>query len=343
MPLGSAGGPGETLRAVVAAQALSPETDPALLASLALLEQAGGASIEAVLFFGSRRTGAAGANAFSAYDLFVLVGEYRPFYEALRRSGLSGKSPRLLSLVSRWLPPTQISLHFAGPGLHAKASVMRLGTFRRETSRRRRDHFSIGRLFQPARLLLAREAAGEDAGAEVLDGLVSARRETWRWVRPWLPEAFDADAYGRRTLEVSMGWEVRPEPPGRAAALWSAQRDAQLPAWEALLVELQQAGELQVEDGPGAAASYSLTRRPGALEAFGTRLYFSVSIVRSTLRWAKHVVSFDGWLEYIVRKASRHTGETIELRPHERRWPLVFLWGRVFRYLRAKNRRGNPR
>jgi hypothetical protein len=70
--------------------------------------------------------------------------------------------------------------------------------------------------------------------------------------------------------------------------------------------------------------------------------YFRRTKARATARWLKHTVTFEGWLDYIVRKASRHTGEPIELSARERRWPLVFLWGRVFRYLRARNRKGIP-
>ena len=65
--------------------------------------------------------------------------------------------------------------------------------------------------------------------------------------------------------------------------------------------------------------------------------------MRATSRWLKHTVTFEGWLDYIVRKASRHTGEPIELTDRERRWPWFFLWGRLFRYLRNKNRKGSPR
>ncbi len=65
--------------------------------------------------------------------------------------------------------------------------------------------------------------------------------------------------------------------------------------------------------------------------------------MRSTSRWLKHTVTFEGWLDYIVRKASRHTGEPIELTDRERRWPWVFLWGRLFAFLRSKNRKGSPR
>jgi hypothetical protein len=47
-------------------------------------------------------------------------------------------------------------------------------------------------------------------------------------------------------------------------------------------------------------------------------------------------VTFEDWLEYIRRKAERHTGQEIVFTDRERRMPLVFLWPRVFRYLRDK-------
>jgi hypothetical protein len=82
---------------------------------------------------------------------------------------------------------------------------------------------------------------------------------------------------------------------------------------------------------------YRLARRVGFLERLRVALYFRVSTVRATLRWLKYVVTFDDWLEYIRHKAERHTGQTIELTPRERAYPFVFLWPRVFRYLRHKN------
>ena len=125
----------------------------------------------------------------------------------------------------------------------------------RETSARRRDHFTIGRLFQPTRILAARSA---EARERLLAALVSAHAETWRWSRPWLPRSFNADDYGRRVLEISMSWEVRPEPPGRAAALWEAQRAAHQPVFEALLHELESAGEV-------APSGWPRRREPGGI------------------------------------------------------------------------------
>lgn len=188
----------------------------------------------------------------------------------------------------------------------------------------------------------------------ILDALGRAHAETWTWVRPWLPVEFDADAYALRALEVSMGWEIRPEPEGRAAALWTAQRSLQRPVFEILLGELERAGELYpAEQGGEAGESAAPTtdsaprwkpvRRTSRGEALRVRAYFWRSLVRATLRWAKHVVSFEGWLDYILHKAARHTGQPIVLSPRERRWPVLFLWGRVFRYLREKNRKGIPK
>jgi hypothetical protein len=138
-----------------------------------------------------------------------------------------------------------------------------------------------------------------------------------------------------------MRWEVRPEPAGRADALWEAQKAVQAPVFEALLAELAGRGELAA--APGAPGEMLPTRPVGRGERVRLELYFRRSIVRSTSRWLKHTVTFEGWLEYIVRKASRHAGEPIELTDRERRWPLVFLWGRAFDYLRTKNRKGSPR
>jgi len=312
---------------------LTPSDDAALDAAARRLVAAAGDSLRGLLFFGSRRTGAARADAWSAYDLFVVVERYRPFYAALAAARLTGKRPWLLALVSRLLPPTQCSLRFAAEGVHVKASVIEQKALTRETGPRRRDHFCIGRLFQPMRLLHARDEAARDA---ILSCLESSLRETWDWARPWLPSPFDAAGYGLSALSTSMRWELRPEPEGRAAELWAAQRELQVPVVEALLAELAAAGELVAALAPG---SWSARRPTGRFERLRRELYFRVSMARATVRWLKHVVSFEGWLDYIVQKASRHGGAELRLSERERRFPLLLLWGRAYRYL-AKVRKG---
>jgi hypothetical protein len=324
---------GPPLARAVAERTLSPSDDPALDAAARRLAAVAGDSLRGLLFFGSRRTRAARADAWSAYDLFVVVSRYGRFYDALRAAGLSRKRSGLLAAVSRVLPPTQLSLRFAAEGVHVKAAVIDERALVRETSPARHDHFCIGRLFQPARLLYAGDEGAREAA---LACLVSAVRETWGWARPWLPARFDAAAYGRSALGTSMRFEVRPEPAGRADELWEAQRELQAPVLEALLRELGAAGELRpLEGAPG---SWSIARAVGSGERLRRELYFRRSLARATARWLKHVVSFEGWLEYIVHKASRHGGEELRLDERERRYPLLLLWGRAFRYLRSARR-----
>jgi hypothetical protein len=324
-----------TLAQALAGRTLVRPEDALLEASVDRLVAAAGESLVGLVFFGSRRTGAARVDAWSAYDVFIVVSSYRPFYAALRRAGLMHRPAWLLAFVSRILPPTQISLRFDPPGVHVKGSVIDARAFVRETGPGRRDHFCIGRLFQPTLLLHARDASARDT---VLAALVSALRETWGWVRPWLPPQLDAAGYGRAALTTSMRWELRPEPKGRADQLWEAQRALQVPVLEALLAELAGMGELvPVAGQPG---SLSVAQQPTPLERFRRASYFRLSIVRATVRWLKHMVSFEGWLEYIVQKASRHSGQAIELSERERRFPLLFLWGRIYRHLSSARKGG---
>lgn len=287
----------------------------------------------AVVFFGSRKTKAS-PDAWSAYDFFVITRGYPEFYRCLRKAGAFRRSPVLAAALNVVLPPNQVSVRATGPDgapLFAKCAVVSLGAFLRETSPRRHDHFFLGRLFQPTEVLYA---ADEAMGQRILDALLRAHVLTLAWMRPWLPEPFDVAAYCRTALGVSFAAEIRPEPSRRVEALWQAQQDELRVVYGALLRELAEAGDL-VERGPGA---YALARRVSRLERARLAGYFRWSLVRATARWAKHILTFDDWLDFILRKARRHTGEEIVLSPRERRMPLLFLWPRLFRYLRHKDR-----
>jgi hypothetical protein len=291
-------------------------------------------TVKGVLFFGSQRTRAK-PDRYSAYDLFVVVDAYLPFYHALKAAGRVRRGPRLLAALNALLSPSQISLRLPdgrGGELHAKCSVVSTRDLALQTSSQRADHFTVGRLFQPAEVLWARDDGAREA---LLDTLASAATETFVWGRPALPSAFDAALYLRTLLRVSMGREIRPEPTGRRAdALHAAQWDEQASVYQALLEGLMQEGALRPAPEP---RIYSLARPVGLLERLRVGFYFRVSTVRATLRWFKYIVTFDDWLEYVRRKAQRHTGRTIELSPRERAHPLLFLWPRVLRYLRDKD------
>jgi hypothetical protein len=210
--------------------------------------------------------------------------------------------------------------------------VATVDCFLRETSVARHDHFFLGRMFQPVEIV---HAADEPTREGVLGGLASARALTYAWVRPWLPPSFDVETYCRTLLRVSLGREIRPEPSGRADALWDVQKEFLQSVYGRILADLAKAGELIAR-----GSDYSLARPVTAGERLRVGWYFRWSMVRATARWAKYMVTFDDWLEYILRKARRHSGQDIVLTPRERRMPLVFLWPRVIRYLRHKDKQG---
>jgi hypothetical protein len=313
-------------------QALAPTAPEAVAAAAALAEAAEG-EVDAVVFFGSRRTGARPEPG-SAYDFFVVARGERPFYAALRRRGLVGRSPRLLAALGHVLPPTSISLSLPGPDgpVVTKCAVSSRRAFERDTSARRRDQFTAGRLFQPTSLVHARDGEASEAAVRAL---ARAHAQAYEWARPWLPARFDVEAFARTLLRVSFGGEVRPEPvEHRVETLWQAQQDELRAVYGVLLRELARRGELR-EEGPG---TYALTRPVGRAERARLAFYFRWSMARATARWGKHVLSFEGWLDFLVRKARRHSGQEIMLTERERRAPLIFLWPRVWRYLRHKDR-----
>jgi hypothetical protein len=319
------------LAAAVRARVVPKDPSPEARALARHVVEMAGDAVAAIIFFGSRKSRAR-PDPYSAYDLFVVIEDSRAFYDRLAARGAVRRAPALLSALQAVLPPNQISLA-AQPGdgaPRAKCAVITRAQFARQTSIRRTDHFCLGRLFQPTEILHAAPGRGD----EIVDALARVHALTYVWGRPYLPAAFGVGAYCRELLRASFAGEIRPEPEGRAQALLEAQQDYLFPVYSVLLEALKAAGELR-EGQPG---EFALVRPAGAPERLRSWLYFRWSMVRATVRWAKYVVTFDDWLEFIVRKARRHTGQDIVLSDRERRLPLVFLWPRVFHYLRHKDR-----
>ena len=321
----------EPLREAIRELAFRGDAAPAEAVSAAReIARLGGEAVLGVLFFGSRKTSPS-SDPWSAYDFFVLTESYARFYRSLAGQRALFRNPGLIASLNAWLPPNQISLKpvVEGRVVRAKCAVIDLERLLRETSRQRSDQFCAGRLFQPVALAFSRDAASAE---RVLDALVGAHRVTREWLRPSLPPEFDAELFARQALLVSMAGEIRPEPAGRAEALFEAQRDYHRAVVPLLLQEWLRDGTL-VEAGGG---RFAWARPIDDVERRRVERRFARSKLRATLRWSKYLLTFEDWLEYIVRKARRHSGEPIELSERERRWPLLFLWPRVFRYLGSK-------
>jgi hypothetical protein len=322
---------GESLPAV--AYSRSVQDGPDLTATARSLtehvESMLGGTAGAILHYGSRVQGRA-ASPDSAYDFFVIVDSYRRAYRALAAHGAARRSGRLAVALAWVLPPNALSIRLrVGSAEHeAKCVLLSIRHFRRECGPGARDHFVRARLCQVVALAWFRDEASR---AAIHHGLDAIREGSFDWVRSWLPPRFDVSQYCRSLLVVSLAHEIRPELRDHADTLLRAQRQALLRIYQPVLEGLRRRGRLE-SDGN----AFVQGRAPGWRVRLRVGVYFRVSKMRMALRLLKHPFLYDGWLNYLLQKIDRSTGQKIVLTERERRWPLIFLWPRAFRYLRSR-------
>ena len=314
--------------------------DSAALA--AFLARSLGPSTVAVVHYGSRAQGRK-PRADSAYDFFVIVDNYRAAFESLSATVGTSYSARVATALAHVLPPNVISVIDRASGLRAKCCVISLAHFERACSPRRKDHFVQGRLFQFVVMTWKRDV---QAALDVGKAVAEARAATFTWGRPSLPDRFTVDQYVHAVLARSLEGEIRPEVGDHAKTLAEAQQGPLRAIYLPLLQSLAARGELVTEGSATedpAATVYRQRVLPTSLDRWRVRWYFRRSKARTTARLLKHVVLYEGWLDYILRKIERSGDKKIELTPREQRWPLIFLWPRFFRYLRDRPQRRRSR
>ena len=306
--------------------------DPRSARIVEALAAAFGGTCAAILHYGSHAQ-RADARPESAYDFFIIVDDYVPAYRTLAASRGLARSPGFAARLNRILPPNVLAItipELAPPAL-AKCAVLSSADLTRAVSDRARDHFVQGRLFQHVQLAFARDEAARSA---VLAALAACRERSFAWGRAYLPPTFDAMAYVRALLVRSFAAEIRPEDEDRVDALTGAQRDALAPVYDELLQRLVGRNVIRRE-----GKVHRLVEQVTPADRRRQERYFARSKRRATMRWAKYVLLYENWLTYVVEKIERRSGVVMELTDRERRWPLIFLWPRVMRYLRSRPQR----
>lgn len=292
------------------------------------LARAGGGHVRCILLYGSHlhRTN---PDRYSAHDFIVLVDDYRGFYAALKDVGQLRKSVSLMSIMAHILPPNVIAYSpLEDAGRIAKCNVVNQPHLSRALGQQPRDHYLLGRLVQRVAFVWVASDQDREWVETVMAG---ARGRVLTWMAPYLTEPVDADGLGRRILEVCYRGEFRPEAADRHQHTFEAQADHFLQVLGPVLSDAERRGLMVAEAG-----RYRLTSSPAVWEVFRWRWHFMRSKVRNGMRALKHTVTFDKWLPYIVRKAERHSGKTIELTWPERRLPLLFLWPRAIKFLLSR-------
>ena len=292
------------------------------------LVDACGDQLVAALLYGSRLTKTS-PDQHSAYDLVLVVEDYQRFYSGLKGAGHLHRSPWMMAVLNRVLTPNSIS-HEPDQDTAAKCLVLERAHFERALSNRAKDHFCLGRMVQQIVILYTRD---ERAASDVEQALETSHRTPLRWALPFLEAPFTVREFARGMVAVSYAGEIRPEKGGRRSEVIDAQGEFFDRIYAPVLDEAVADG-LLVEEG----GYYRPRRAPSWWAKTRVRIYFTFSRIRSTARWVKHVYTFEGWQEYIIRKVERRMGVKVEITPAERRFPVILLWPKVIRVLASRPR-----
>jgi len=290
-----------------------------------------GNTTQAILHYGSRAQGRI-TRPDSAFDFFVIVDSYRDAYRSLG-SHLGTRRRAGLATGLAWiLPPNATALrHRAALGEpELKCIIISMRHLRRECSSRARDHFVRGRLSQSIVLAWSRDAEISEAVGRAVQEI---RDGSFNWVGVFLPAQFTVAQYCNTLLDVSLRHEIRPEAEGHAQRLFVAQEPTLVRIYGDVLSRLHRTGVLERQ------GEVFVQKPPGSFARLRVNAYFRWSKLRTSLRLLKHPFLYDGWLDYLLEKIDRSTGVKIELTRRERRWPLIFLWPRAWRYLRTRPQR----
>ena len=317
----------DSLGAIVAgtaAEPVAPEIE--LLAEAVRARHEPG--VVAVIAYGSSLRGVGLGD--TLIDLYLLTDSF----EAVSRS-------RLGRMACRLVPPNvhYFEVQSGGVTLRAKYAVMPLDPFVRKMRRGVGNPYFWARFAQPCRIVWVRDEAVRralvGALAEAVRSMIAASYETLEHDEsksdlslvpakagvetpnpapagspPARGRAVGVDAaleLWRRGLKETYRTELRPESADRARAIVAANAPYYRAVTEAVL------GPEWAVASQASAASWRRRRLAGK----------SLSV----LRLLKAAFTFEGGADYVAWKISRHSGHDIEVKPWQRRHPVLgALW-----------------
>jgi hypothetical protein len=304
---------GQRLRELLGGE-LAQAAPAGALAIAAELARRGGAATSLVLYYGSTlRAGSLDG----ILDFYVLLDDVGAWPGSL-----------LARLANRWLPPNVGYLEFEheGQALRAKFAVMSRPQFALRLTDRTRDTTIWARFCQPVLCVWARSQADRDAATELAAAAVV---RAGVWAARLGPDAAPAEAFWRALFAQTYGAELRVERSARPddiVAKQPARYAGLLPlAWqEAGLPFAQRDGLLEPQ--LSADARRAAHRRWRSLARWGRWLNIA--------RLLKASFTFEGAMDYVAWKIERHRGVRIQVKPWQRRFPLLaapFLYWKLRR------------
>ncbi|MEO0410883.1 MAG: hypothetical protein AAF221_03455 [Pseudomonadota bacterium] len=286
-----------TARAAIHECLTGPVPPAAAQLAQTLLERFPGSDI---LLYGSGMSVLASADpADVLYDFYVVVPDYkRPFPGALMR------------LAAAILPPNVFYHEQTGALglLRCKYAVLSMAHFEKLVSMRTFHSYFWARFAQPSR-----RAAGSGDLERLAQLMESAINTFTQRAAPLAAQGASVTDIWKAGLSASYKAELRAESPERVDKLLASYG-----AWPAAVTLPQR---------------FTETGRGGQL-AWRVRAWQGVFL--SAARLIKGVFTFEGGIDYIAWKISRHAGFDLPVKPWERRWPLLGVPFVAQRYYRLK-------
>ncbi len=278
------------LRELVADELMLP-VDPRVSEMAAAIAAKHGEASRAVLFYGSclRQRELEGL----MLDFYLIVSDYRAAY-----------AKRWLAVANRLIPPNVF--YFEHVGMVAKYAVLSEDDFRRECGLGARTSSVFARFAQPSRLIWA---ADDAAHSMAIDAVSRAAPALLELTRPSMSnsEAADPLAIWKKAFRFTYGAEIRAERSSRPELIVDAEPERYRQFAEASGFPRKD-GNTELQRQTSEEAWRQFQRR-------GKRI--------SVLRLAKASFTFAGGADYIAWKINRHAGTKIELKPWQRRHPLL--------------------
>lgn len=280
------------LNMLVAAE-LSQPVDPRVSAMAAALAAQYPGSARAVLFYGSclRQRELDGL----MLDFYLIVSSYEAAY-----------TKRWLRTANRLIPPNVFP--FAHDGLIAKYAVLSEADFARECSPCAGSVSVWARFAQPSRLVWAADAPARERATQTV---AEAAPTLFRLTLPLVPDGTDSLNIWRKGFALTYAAELRAERTDRSGGIVEADQERYARFAGPILENLR---------GERLETAEALRRRWRRLRRKGKAL--------TAVRLVKASGTYAGGLDYLVWKINRHAGTKIEVKPWQRRWPLVaaLIW-----------------
>ena len=228
-------------------------------------------------------------------DFYLIVSDYREAY-----------AKRWLATANRLIPPNVFP--FEKGGLAAKYAVLSDADFRRLCGPETSNVSVWARFAQPSRLVWVADEAARVSAIEAV-----SRAAPTLLAAAGRVEGEEPLDWWRRAFALTYSAELRAERKARATSVVDADRE-----------------RYQRFSGPAIAAI------PTALpkQANWRRRRIEGKAL-SVLRLAKASATFAGGVDYIAWKINRHAGTNIEIKPWQRRWPLLAAISLLPRLLRS--------